>query len=1257
MTETNDGRKGGMLKGDAHSAPSGGMPAIVTNAGNKPVLLEGNEVIINKKSVADPTVKTITGTNKEILSEINQSGGGVPIMGKGGDVKVTEGNYASGDKLWRVSETKSNKIGVFPQRTFTREQAIERFHQQEYEGGGEIITPKTIQDVISGKIEVRHGAAIHAAKSYLEGSQRTDSNGKICKPQEGEEADRLKEAAKSCYFDPRNFKDYIDEGAEQKVYLIHGKRVLKLNNCGYYESWQDYLNSLLLHNYFFMDTAYDLVGFLEYKGKIYSVITQDYIKATAPTDLGQVQKFMNDNGFMKKNGNRNDYYNPELGIILEDLHDENVLTKDGVLYFIDTVFYLDKKMQKGGDVPKKLYGGSLDYFHPNVDDKNYKWLKTDKEVYSLVNKPPIKMSELISHDELFKKYPFIKNTKVYFEEIKNKFSCGELILAEDIYSDSETKHFEDYHKNCIYIRLHLKYFKQHGKEKYPINGKQSENSKEANLLHELQHVSQQADGREYGSGIDDLYTKFISSGKNSNTSSGDIRKRVLQLYINQPAEREASISVLVWLKSQGYYTKELFEIGGEVSKEAKEHAGTFEKIIKGEIKTAQQLGQSIVKEHKKSHMKHISRDIYGNKYIGPGKAITDVHTGKKYIVADANINGLSLEQKEGIPGESPTFRQMSYDKIKENFRNKDISIEGYDNANEDHYLILCSVLHQIEHEKIVEMEAAQAAREAEEAKRREERAAKGRRIATMLELDGEDGMQKGGNVDMFHYEIYDFRKGYDVNKVTIKDGKAYYAGMPVDDITYHQKGDYYVVSIIGKTNMKLAEIYLKKEDFKKIASIVNPRIITIEHLEKGGSIPNNYEGKTAEQVFNSWSIKQKEHFFRDHEDFLKGESFSDVRKSDWKDLTDKVKRRIEIHISEGQYGKGGEIEWDTIKDEVFGRSSYHSKGTKLGNYKYGTIVEYKGKYSVVLPGNASLNASSLEDAKKKIDDYTEKRNAGKMGNGGLIKSLEKKGIVKILTDKKNPQGHKIIEIIQKNKSDDGYSRYHKVVGGKPVKQNSYLTFEEVKHHLNNIKKDMMATGGAVDEEGVDLFEDYENIPTKVQKVLDKYAEGFEDGSYDELEKALSKLNAIGYTFDYDLDGQAYDLRKIGQKGKMTENVAKQDEGPGGNKMATGGKLGFKGLSKKIEKQYEKKGYGKKEATKIGNATAAKIERKKGRMERGGNTNSTLKTVMVFKDGELFKQIPYKTKTLAQKNYKHFKKNGIVDPDTGNKVENATFELL
>ena len=49
---------------------------------------------------------------------------------------------------------------------------------------------------------------------------------------------------------------------------------------------------------------------------------------------------MYSNGFL--NTRNHDYLNADLNIILEDLHDENVLTKDGVHYFIDTVFYLKK---------------------------------------------------------------------------------------------------------------------------------------------------------------------------------------------------------------------------------------------------------------------------------------------------------------------------------------------------------------------------------------------------------------------------------------------------------------------------------------------------------------------------------------------------------------------------------------------------------------------------------------------------------------------------------------------------------------------------------------------------------------------------------------------------------------------------------------------------------------------------------------------------------------------------------------------------
>ena len=80
------------------------------------------------------------------------------------------------------------------------------------------------------------------------------------------------------------------------------------------------------------------MGFNLIDSKLHSVVKQRYVKSTEPTDLNNVKDFLRVNGFINKKNN--DYYSPELGIILEDLHDENVLTSNGTLQFIDTVFYL-----------------------------------------------------------------------------------------------------------------------------------------------------------------------------------------------------------------------------------------------------------------------------------------------------------------------------------------------------------------------------------------------------------------------------------------------------------------------------------------------------------------------------------------------------------------------------------------------------------------------------------------------------------------------------------------------------------------------------------------------------------------------------------------------------------------------------------------------------------------------------------------------------------------------------------------------------
>ena len=198
-----------------------------------------------------------------------------------------------------------------------------------------------LQDIICGTGKVSYGNTIKAAASYLRGSQSASRMAQKDKPHKREETERLCKwiEAEKLWYPKIDLSLFVSEGAEQKVYLNGEKEVLKLSDSIYYASWLDYFYNLLLHNYFFPDTAYQLKGFYRDNGTLYAVVRQDYIKADAPTSLENVRAFMEMNGF--ECIRNNDYRNPQLGIILEDLHDENVLTRDGSLFFIDTVFYIE----------------------------------------------------------------------------------------------------------------------------------------------------------------------------------------------------------------------------------------------------------------------------------------------------------------------------------------------------------------------------------------------------------------------------------------------------------------------------------------------------------------------------------------------------------------------------------------------------------------------------------------------------------------------------------------------------------------------------------------------------------------------------------------------------------------------------------------------------------------------------------------------------------------------------------------------------
>lgn len=205
------------------------------------------------------------------------------------------------------------------------------------------MTRDELQNIICGKGENSNCPLIETVASYIRRSQSTSfmaEDSKYIKGQENKLIIDYSNKNNLIVNDKLNFNFFISQGAEQKVYIKNDRTVYKLNDAIYYSTWTDYLINLLIHNHFFPETAYNLIGFCLIDNILFALVEQVFIKANQLTNLNNVKDFMLANGFV--NNRNNDYINHELGLILEDLHDENVLTNDGVLYFIDTVFYIKK---------------------------------------------------------------------------------------------------------------------------------------------------------------------------------------------------------------------------------------------------------------------------------------------------------------------------------------------------------------------------------------------------------------------------------------------------------------------------------------------------------------------------------------------------------------------------------------------------------------------------------------------------------------------------------------------------------------------------------------------------------------------------------------------------------------------------------------------------------------------------------------------------------------------------------------------------
>lgn len=231
------------------------------------------------------------------------------------------------------------------------------------------------------------------------------------------------------------------------------------------------------------------------------------------------------------------------------------------------------------------------------------------------------------------------------------------------------------------------------------------------------------------------------------------------------------------------------------------------------------------------------------------------------------------------------------------------------------------------------------------------------------------------------------------------------------------------------------------------------------------------------------------------------------------------------------------FEFDNEKDSRYSRKKYEAL---FGYADGGGVYE--------LPSNLKKR---LENANKIIKKYngrelTEKEairfNIDHNSQSGFQAGEEAFNLAGVNTLKNNPT-----------------KREYQTIGDALIDISRKMTGVEYDLKENEIQEILQSKGKQFADGGmahkyekggrIDLFEDYTNIPSRVNEVLERYSEDLEDGNYEGMTNALKEIEALGYTFNYYVDGGAYGLRPIGVNLNELEGYEDEEDD---DKMARGG---------------------------------------------------------------------------------------------------------
>jgi hypothetical protein len=162
------GSAGGVLVGKRHS--EGGIKAI-NKSSNSPLEMEGGEVVITRNAVSDDEKREFEGkmmTNREILSKINEEGGGVAFadggkvekeadcgcddtMEDGGDTnsKIYKGFEIGSDGTYKIPNIKN--FGI-KHHDLPPSEAFKKLYSHKFEDGGELYKDGGLIQIIDKQV-------------------------------------------------------------------------------------------------------------------------------------------------------------------------------------------------------------------------------------------------------------------------------------------------------------------------------------------------------------------------------------------------------------------------------------------------------------------------------------------------------------------------------------------------------------------------------------------------------------------------------------------------------------------------------------------------------------------------------------------------------------------------------------------------------------------------------------------------------------------------------------------------------------------------------------------------------------------------------------------------------------------------------------------------------------------------------------------------------------------------------------------------